>query len=103
MSPGEMHRLEIAALNDPFLADAIEGMQQAKGTFDKDVVELKKRLNKKVRSNNISTWWKAAAVFIVVGTGIAVSYTLMNNSHSKAPVVSEVMTKRKDTAQTFAN
>ena len=46
MSDAEMHALEKSALEDPFLADALEGYSYTK-TPVHDVAELKERLSKK--------------------------------------------------------
>ena len=46
MPAGEMHALEKAALEDPFLADALEGYIHAPA-FEKDIAKLKDRLNEK--------------------------------------------------------
>jgi hypothetical protein len=105
LSPEEMHKLEKAALEDPFLADAIEGMQhginaEGKNFFAEDVADLRKKINEKTRNKNRIagiTWWKVAAVLIVLVTGIAVSYNLVNNKNSGAVIVSEVKTLPADT------
>ena len=80
LTPQQMHDLEMAALNDPFLADAIEGMSQHGNNeqFAADVQELNARLNERVRKKRIvpitvnNLWWKVAAVLLIVITGVAV-------------------------------
>ncbi|MEI9808705.1 MAG: hypothetical protein WDO16_13070 [Bacteroidota bacterium] len=47
LSPKEMHSLEKAALDDPFLADALEGYATPGINVAADIAELKKRLSKK--------------------------------------------------------
>jgi hypothetical protein len=79
MSPAEMHRLEKAALHDPFLADAIEGIQFTPAdAFKKNVEELKDSLSKKVRPHRTlkGMWWKAAAVILLIASGVAITLTL---------------------------
>ena len=50
MSSEEMHRIEKAALDDPFLADAMEGFQlSGSDTIKKDLDELSSRLTEKTR------------------------------------------------------
>ncbi len=75
MPAQERHALEKAALEDPFLAEAIEGyMQHSPQTLLQDTEDLKKRLQEKagakvipLRSTKI--WWSAAAaILIVLGT-----------------------------------
>ncbi len=73
MSPAEMHALEKAALEDPFLADALDGYAITQ-TTDNDLLALKKRLsasnhNSKVFSGSTfiySTWFRIAALLIVI-------------------------------------
>ena len=71
MSPAEMHALEKAAMNDPFLADALEGYvftSNAQG----DLENIKKRLAEKSQNKKIvplfsQTWFRVAAVVMVLG------------------------------------
>src|SRR5580693_2213047 len=51
LSAGEMHDLEQAALDDPFLADAIDGLSQHPAS-QQDLTDLRDRLNKKVTEDN---------------------------------------------------
>ena len=69
MSPEEMHRMEKAALDDPFLADAMEGYQLNPDLNVKsDIAELKARLTEKTLPSEKSSfgWWRIAAMFILV-------------------------------------
>jgi TonB family protein len=71
LSPAERHALEKKALDDPFLADALEGAEQLQAdTFSSDVAELNEVLTKKQKA---SLWiWPmriaAGLVFILVST-----------------------------------
>jgi hypothetical protein len=72
MPTAEMHELEKAALEDPFLADALEGYLNTP-SFENDIKELKERLNKKrnkkifsISSLAQSGWWRIAALFIII-------------------------------------
>ena len=47
MSEAEMHALEKSALEDPFLADALEGYSYTKTSLS-DVAELRERLSKRI-------------------------------------------------------
>ncbi|MBS1920999.1 MAG: carboxypeptidase-like regulatory domain-containing protein [Bacteroidetes bacterium] len=91
MSSKEKHELEKAALEDPFLADAIEGYSSGSAKIPDDIVELQKRLdgrieNEKAKSIFINrypgfTWWRVAAVLIVLaGAGFLV-YQFTANRH----------------------
>ena len=46
MPADEMHELEKAALEDPFLADALEGYAYAPA-FENDIIELKEKLDER--------------------------------------------------------
>jgi len=80
LSPAQMHALEKAAMDDPFLADAMEGFGVGKpepgvGSQEDNIKELHERLRqrveeKKSRTIPIGSWWKIAASVIVVGGGV---------------------------------
>ena len=80
MSPAQMHALEKAALSDPFLADALEGMELHGNieNFNAEVEELRAKLAGKTKNRRgtlasfSSLWWKVAAILFIVITGIAV-------------------------------
>ena len=74
LSPGEMNELEKAALDDPFLADALEGYEATASNISSDVSELKKKLEERVSDHKVVstapssfTWWKVAAAVIILG------------------------------------
>lgn len=72
LSANEMHDLEKAALDDPFLADALEGYAAAGVNVNDDIAELKKRLasrtdDKKVVAIPVKfNWLKIAAIFVLI-------------------------------------
>jgi hypothetical protein len=79
MPARQRHDLELAALDDPFLSDAIEGLRQlTAGKRSGDMAELEQRLanrvDLKVRpiGKGISTkwWWAAAAVLALLGGSV---------------------------------
>ena len=70
-----MHDLERRALDDPFLADAIEGYQQAKGKQRKNLAELSARLqNRRDRKVLVMTPRMqlsiAASILVIIGVGL---------------------------------
>ncbi len=91
LSAKEMHALEKAALDDPFLADALEGYAVSGVNSNADIAELKSRLTKRIEKENtvipITTgkktafsWWKIAAMIVVVaGAGLIVYQIGFNN------------------------
>ena len=76
LSPGEMNELEKAALDDPFLADALEGYGATAVNISSDISELEKKLEERVSDKNVISiapsgnsfkWWKAAAAVVILG------------------------------------
>ena len=50
LTPAQMHALEKEALNDPFLADALEGIQSLQPhDFSEDVNDLQAALNRRIQ------------------------------------------------------
>lgn len=91
LSSADMHAIERAALDDPFLADAIEGMRELNNQekFAADTAELKKRLAERATERKvphvIPMLWKAAAVLVIVLTGVAIIiFTGESNTNDKA-------------------
>lgn len=86
MPAAEMHALEQAALDDPFLADAIEGMQQTRAQqdatpIDTHLQDIRQQLQERIRKGSSGKapaiafrWWKAAAAAVVIVTGSIWAY-----------------------------
>lgn len=96
MSASEMHALEKQALDDPFLADAIEGMQsQSPSQFNTGIADLQNRLKERTDGKVIRIpvavmWMRAAAAVVVLALiGIAGIY-LFNNESGKEEVIAQV-------------
>ncbi len=83
MSDAEMHRLEKAALADPFLQDALDGYALQKP--DAEVLNLYPQILEKAQPAKVvgifQNWWKLAAAVLVVGG--CVSYFLLADNESK--------------------
>ncbi len=78
----EMHALEKAALQDPFLADALEGYQYTQTPYE-DVEDLKKRLSADKKKGRLfflqnPAWFKVAA-FIILFAGAGYFIYLFNS------------------------
>jgi hypothetical protein len=87
MSESEMHALEKAALEDPFLADALEGYAFTPTPL-KDINDLNEKLFSKKKKRSMlfflqeNVWLRIAAVFILIaGIGYLV-YTLNTKKES---------------------
>jgi hypothetical protein len=97
LSPREMHDLEKAALDDPFLADALEGYSVPGINAAADIAELKKRLSDRTEENrkviplaspprSSFPWLRAAAMLILVlGAGFLVYQFGFNNDSASSP------------------
>lgn len=84
LSSKERHDLEKAALDDPFLADALEGYQDTPVNISADLTELKNRLAEKTEEKKVIPlqnkegkrafpWLRAAAMIVAVaGAGLLV-------------------------------
>ncbi len=95
LSPAEMHAMEKAAMDDPFLADALEGYKDASLA---DLDSLKERLDKRVGAvvpilnlkRKRFTWVKAAAaVIIIVGVGLLVQQLVFNDRNKNSIAILE--------------
>ncbi len=104
MPAGEMHALEKAALEDPFLADALEGFAYS-SSAEKDIEELGARLNKK-RERNVfslysisqSGWWRIAALFIIVAGAGYFLYNINYTAKENPPTKNDLATTENETS-----
>ncbi|MEP7255994.1 MAG: carboxypeptidase-like regulatory domain-containing protein [Ferruginibacter sp.] len=88
LSAGQMYAMEKAALDDPFLAEAMEGYE---GMKDKDwksqLAAVRKQITEAGSEAKIipmhrstgSKWWKTAAAVLVIGSGAALTFILTKN------------------------
>ncbi|MFY7963766.1 MAG: energy transducer TonB [Chitinophagaceae bacterium] len=94
MSKDAMHSMERAALQDPFLADAIEGYSFADAVVStnhladiESLISLNKQDAKIVVLKKKREWLKiAVAVFLFLGVGL-ISVLLLNNTNAKKSIV----------------
>ncbi|MEP2670049.1 MAG: energy transducer TonB [Cyclobacteriaceae bacterium] len=67
LSPAEMHKLEMQALHDPFLADALEGAEIiTPEQFSEDVISLNKKVNTKSAKKNYWPLRLAASILLII-------------------------------------
>jgi hypothetical protein len=108
LSPKEMHDLEKAALDDPFLADALEGYAVTGVNVAADIADLKKRLAEKTEQAKVipigtagtsSFPWLRAAVMIVLIAGAGLlSYQFLFKTKSED--IAQAPQKENDLAKT---
>lgn len=96
LSPKEMNAMEKAALDDPFLADALEGYHAAGATVHSDLADLHDRLQKKTTTSapvislnspeyapktKAVSWLRIAAMIVViVGAGLLANQFIFNKT-----------------------
>jgi TonB family protein len=84
LSPSEMHKLERKALSDPFLADALKGIDSLSSTdVTFDLNELKSRLADRTSKKDVSIWtWPAriAAAFAFIAISSYLIFNLASDS-----------------------
>lgn len=88
MSPVERHTLEKAALDDPFLADALEGYVYT-STPEQDLEKITARLEERKRDSKVipmffrnNGWLKYAAMFLIIAGGGLIIYQTSKNKDS---------------------
>ncbi len=94
MNAQEMHSFESAMMDDPFLADAIEGYKKSnEAVTGKHLSEIKKGvkgdnpLAKVVALPSHETgWWKIAAIILLIVTGAGIGYSLLDDPAAKNTV-----------------
>ncbi|MBZ5857024.1 energy transducer TonB [Flavihumibacter profundi] len=96
LTPAQMNAMERASLDDPFLADAMEGFGQLEanhpGLQPAHLAELKERLSRRI-SNDIkkpfpNNWWKPAiAAILIISAGIGGYLLLLPKNESEIIVV----------------
>src|SRR6187401_705114 len=103
-----MHAMEKAAMDDPFLADALEGYKNI-NLADSGLDSLKDRLDKRVGifvpvlnlKRKRFTWVRAAeAIIIIVGIGLLVQQLVFNDRNRNSMAILE---KDKETSESVAN
>lgn len=89
LSPQQMHAMEKAALDDPFLAEAMEGYEAVKDKeWNNQLVALREAISNKGAVAKViplhkskNNWWKAAAAVLIIGSGATLTYIF--NSDNK--------------------
>ena len=105
LTPIQMHDLEKAALDDPFLADALEGYAVAGVNANADITELKKRLTEKTGGVKIISitdgrrknllWIKVAAAIVVIAGAALIANQFLFTKKS-ADTIAQAETGKKE-------
>jgi CarboxypepD_reg-like domain/Gram-negative bacterial TonB protein C-terminal len=113
LSAAEMHAMEMAALDDPFLADAMEGYAASGVNIGSDISLLKEKLDERISKRKItmlpmrgegSGWWKIAAMIILVaGAGLLVYQFAFNKQSNETAILQKENRKLKTPAPIVAD
>lgn len=113
LSPQQMHAMEKAALDDPFLAEAMEGYEAMKvGEWNNQLVALREEITSKGAVAKViplhkskNNWWKAAAAILIIGGGATIAVLFNKNKNEDNPGTETVKTKTTlvDTASLIKN
>jgi len=105
--PAQMHAMEKAALDDPFLAEAMEGYGAMKNDrWKKELTDIKEKFKEKKDDNTLVVpvtksfkWWKAAAAVLIIGGGGWLTYLFTNSAFTENKQIA-VITVKKDSTDT---
>ena len=105
MPDAEMHALEKAALDDPFLADALEGYSFSVHP-SAEIASLKERLREASKDNRTTAlffrnhnWMKAAAILLVVTGAAWLIFRNNATTNQEQAANQEVLAKRSDSSK----
>ncbi len=107
LSAKERHDLEKAALDDPFLADALEGYTVAGQDAQKHLADLRTRLTQKVdgatvipineeKKKRAVPWLRVAALVIVLAGAALLANQFVFNNKKKGDIAEAPKTKEED-------
>ena len=99
-SEQEMQALEKAALEDPFLSDAIEGIEESRNhpaSFESGLEDLQKSLEKRIREKSrksgivslFSIWKIAVSIVLIIGIGV-LTFTYINNNTRRSEIAKSI-------------
>src|SRR5215203_1449516 len=102
LSASEMHALEKAALDDLFLADALEGYQHTQ-TAAGDLASLQQKLQARIQNDEGkkkiffigSNWMKIAALFILFAGGGWLVFQMLSGENKKNELATTPVTQQQ--------
>jgi TonB family protein len=104
MSPAERHALEKAALDDPFMADALEGYAFT-STPAVDLTKIQSRLDDKVNQKKVIPlfqkyrWLSVAALFVIIAGAGWLVYTVSEKESQQQVAVQNEKESRETESQ----
>ena len=113
LSPRQMHVMEKAALDDPFLAEAMEGYEGTKNTgWTNQLAALRLEIAGRGSMAKViplhkkkNNWWKIAAAIFILGAGTVLTFMLTTNNTPKKnlPQIAQTINVPADSASVTAN
>ncbi|MBL0357030.1 MAG: carboxypeptidase-like regulatory domain-containing protein [Chitinophagaceae bacterium] len=111
MAPAEMHAIEMAALDDPLLAEAMQGYEgMEEKDWSKELAALKQKLNTIENSPVVPIsqapaykWWRAAAAVLLLGTSVVTAYIFTSKKQPEPTPVATVVTGSDSLAVAYAD
>ncbi len=108
LTPQQMHAMEKAALDDPFLAEAIEGFEGMKGKiWENQLLVLKTHFAEQGQVAKViplhkakNTWWKSVAAILIIGAGALLTFVLTRDSNTEekaGPQIAQIVSAADDT------
>jgi hypothetical protein len=96
-----MHELERRALDDPFLADALEGFEHAPPDQEGNLAELTDRLRQRTEKTvrKMVPWVQlsaAASIIVVLGAGIWFFTNRNDKSEAKRMAAQDIAAEKKE-------
>lgn len=88
LSASQMYEMEKAALDDPFLAEAMEGYEgMSSKEWEKQLAAVRKQVEESgseakvipMHKSTSNKWWKTAAAVLVIGSGATLTFILTKN------------------------
>ena len=107
MDAAEMYAIEKAALDDPFLSEAIEGYEaMEQKDWSKELIGLKEKLTPAENTpvvplykTSFIKWWRAAAAILIIASGIAITYLFTTKKSADSISIAKLVTTDPATAK----
>jgi hypothetical protein len=103
LSRAEQYAVERAALDDPFVADALDGLMASENRIN-DLAELQSRLEKRVNpkeNQRLGAWLWASAAAVLLGVGLSWVYFKEGEIPPTSVQYADAMTKTEEDKNTL--
>ncbi|MFO0505522.1 MAG: hypothetical protein ACK5X6_01565, partial [Chryseotalea sp.] len=94
MTNAEKHAFEKKMLSDPFLAEAVEGAQQAEN-FSLEVNDLIKAIDTEKKNKRGFIWWQLAAAVLLVASSSYLVWNYLQEDKKEIESIAQVESKNE--------